>query len=104
MRLVAYGAKWQERAGILEGSRIVDLESAMAAAGAGVPTSDVRLLLEQADWRRLLDQAFAARAQARSVQAKTRRPGAPPPVPRAMPVPRADTEAHTHQTPPRPKG
>ena len=100
MRLVAYGAKWQERAGILEGSRIVDLESAMAAAGAGVPTSDVRLLLEQADWRRLLDQAFAARHKARSVEAKSVRLGAPVPVPRQMLIAGANTKSHIAEAAP----
>jgi len=100
MRLVAYGAKWQERAGILEGSRIVDLESAMAAAGAGVPTSDVRLLLEQADWRRLLDQAFAARAKARSVEAQSVRLGAPVPVPRQMLIAGANTKSHIAEAAP----
>ncbi|OLC67825.1 MAG: hypothetical protein AUH79_03840 [Betaproteobacteria bacterium 13_1_40CM_4_64_4] len=100
MRLVAYGAKWQERAGILEGSRIVDLESAMAAAGAGVPTSDVRLLLEQADWRRLLDQAFAARAKARLVEARSVRLGAPVPVPRQMLIAGANTKSHIAEAAP----
>ncbi len=100
MRLVAYGAKWQERAGILEGARIVDLESAMGAAGAGVPASDVRLLLEQADWRRLLDQAFAARAKARSVEAKSVRLGAPVPVPRQMLIAGANTKSHIAEAAP----
>jgi 2-keto-4-pentenoate hydratase/2-oxohepta-3-ene-1,7-dioic acid hydratase in catechol pathway len=100
MRLVSYGQKWQERAGILEGSRIVDLESAMGAAGAGVPASDVRLLLEQADWRRLLDHAFAARSKARTLEAKSVRLGAPVPVPRQMLIAGANTKSHIAEAAP----
>ena len=81
MRLVSYGPKWQERAGILAGDGIVDLESALRAAGAGVPTFDMRLLLEQPDWRRLLDKAFAARNATTLVDRKSVRLGAPVPVP-----------------------
>jgi 2-keto-4-pentenoate hydratase/2-oxohepta-3-ene-1,7-dioic acid hydratase in catechol pathway len=100
MRLVAYGQKWQERAGILDGTRIVDLESAMDAAGAGVPASDVRLLLEQPDWRRLLDQAFAARGKARALDAKSVRLGAPVPVPRQMLIAGANTKSHIAEAAP----
>jgi 2-keto-4-pentenoate hydratase/2-oxohepta-3-ene-1,7-dioic acid hydratase in catechol pathway len=100
MRLVSYGPKWAERAGILDGERIVDLESAMQAAEAGVPVNDVRLLLEQADWRRLLDRAFAARAKARSVEARSVRLGAPVPVPRQMLIAGANTKSHIAEAAP----
>lgn len=43
MRLVSYGPKWRERAGILDSERIIDLESAMRSSGAGFPSSDMRL-------------------------------------------------------------
>jgi 2-keto-4-pentenoate hydratase/2-oxohepta-3-ene-1,7-dioic acid hydratase in catechol pathway len=94
MRLVSYGPKWQERAGILDGAVIVDLEGAMRAAGAGTPTSEVRALLEQPDWRRLLDAAFAARAKTRTIPAQTVRLGAPLPFPRQMLIAGANTKSH----------
>jgi len=94
MRLVSYGAKWQERAGILADGAIVDLESAMRAAGAGVPVSDMRLLLEQADWRRVLERAFAARGKAQTVDAKSVRLGAPVPLPHQMLIAGANTRSH----------
>lgn len=94
MRLVSYGPKWQERAGILVEGGIVDLEAALRAAGAGVPTSDMRLLLEQPDWRRLLDRAFAARNATSIVDRKTVRLGAPVPAPRQMVIAGANTKSH----------
>jgi 2-keto-4-pentenoate hydratase/2-oxohepta-3-ene-1,7-dioic acid hydratase in catechol pathway len=100
MRLVSYGEKWAERAGILDGARIVDLESAMQAAGAGVPTSDVRLLLEQPDWRRLLERAFAARAKSRAVDLAGVRLGAPVPAPRQMLIAGANTKSHIAEAAP----
>ena len=46
---------------------IVDLESAMRAAGAGTPVARcARCCLEQPDWRRLIDQAFARAAARRA--------------------------------------
>lgn len=100
MKLVSYGPKWQERAGILDGAVIVDLESAMRAAGAGAPASDVRLLLEQPDWRRLLDKAFGARAKAKTVEAKSVRLGAPVPVPRQLLIAGANTKSHIAEAAP----
>ena len=94
MRLVSYGPKWQERAGILVDGGIVDLEAALRAAGAGVPTSELRLFLEQPDWRRLLDKAFAARNAAPIVERKSVRLGAPVPVPRQMVIAGANTKSH----------
>ena len=94
MRVVSYGPKWQERAGILADGTIVDLESAMRAAGAGHAVSDVRALLEQPDWRRLLERAFTARSKAQSVDAKSVRLGAPVPFPRQMLIAGANTKSH----------
>jgi 2,4-diketo-3-deoxy-L-fuconate hydrolase len=100
MRLVSYGPKWQERAGVLADSGIVDLERAMRAAGAGVPTTDVRLLLEQADWRRLLDKAFAARSSVKAIDPKSVRLGAPVPVPRQLLIAGANTKSHIAEAAP----
>lgn len=94
MRLVSYGSKWEERAGILTEAAIVDLEAAMRAAGAGVPTADMRLLLEQPDWRQVLDRAFAARNSTKLIQRKSVRLGAPVPVPRKMIIAGANTKSH----------
>lgn len=100
MRLVSYGPKWQERAGVLADSGIVDLERAMRAAGAGVPTTDVRLLLEQADWRRLLDKAFAARSSVKAIDPKSVRLGAPVPAPRQLLIAGANTKSHIAEAAP----
>ena len=100
MRLVSYGQKWQERAGILTDGVIVDLESAMRAAGAGVPTTDVRLLLEQPDWRRLVEKAFAARRSTTTVEARSVRLGAPVPVPRQLLIAGANTKSHLAEAKP----
>lgn len=100
MRLVSYGAKWQERAGILDGTAIVDLESAMRAAGAGTPTSEVRALLEQSDWRRLLDKAFAARSSVAPLAARSVRLGAPLPFPRQVLIAGANTRSHLAEAAP----
>ncbi len=94
MRLVSYGPKWEERAGILDGHAIIDLEQAMKASGAGLPVSDMRLFLEQADWRALADKAYAARASVRAVEDKSVRLGAPVPVPRSLIIAGANTRSH----------
>lgn len=94
MRLVSYGEFGAERAGILNDAMIVDLEKAMAAAGAAAPVSDMRLFLEQPDWRRTLDKAFAARAKVKPVEADTVRLGCPVPVPRTLMIAGANTKSH----------
>jgi 2-keto-4-pentenoate hydratase/2-oxohepta-3-ene-1,7-dioic acid hydratase in catechol pathway len=94
MRLVSYGSKWDERAGILTEDGIVDLEGAMRKSGVGVPTADIRLLLEQPDWRRLLDKAYASRGSIKPIDARSVRLGAPVPVPRQMLIAGANTKSH----------
>lgn len=100
MRLVSYGPKWEERAGILVDATIVDLESALRAAGAAVATSELRLLLEQPDWRRLLDKALAARKGAKTLDAGSVRLGAPIPLPRQMLIAGANTKSHIAEAAP----
>ncbi len=81
MRLVSYGAMGSERAGILIDDAIIDL-----------PVSDMRLFLEQPDWRRQLDKIFASRNSAKAIERNSVRLGAPVPVPRKLlrsPGPRA---------------
>lgn len=94
MRLVSYGPMGQERAGIQDGERIIDIESAMKLAGLECPVSDMRLLLEQNGWRALLDRAFDQQARAEVVAMKDVRLGAPVPVPRKLLIAGANT--HTH--------
>jgi 2-keto-4-pentenoate hydratase/2-oxohepta-3-ene-1,7-dioic acid hydratase in catechol pathway len=82
MRLVSYGPKWEERAGILTDGGIIDL------------ASDMRLFLEQPGWRGLLDKAYAARNTVRTIDPKSVRLGAPVPVPRQMIIAGANTKSH----------
>lgn len=99
MRLVSYGATGQERAGILDGDRIVDLESALSAANAQ-PASDMRLFLEQRDWRQSLDAAWEHRSRAQSVRAGSVRLGPPVPVPRKLLIAGANTKSHVAEAEP----
>lgn len=94
MRLVSYGPFGAERAGILAEENIVDLEQAMQAAGAEAPVSDMRLFLEQPNWRSTLDRAFAARGKVAPVPAGSVRLGAPVPVPRSLIIAGANTKTH----------
>src|SRR3989449_2007178 len=83
MRLVSYGAMGSERAGMLVDDAIIDL-----------PVSDMRLFLEQPDWRRQLDRIFAARSSAKAIERKSVRLGAPVPVPRKLLTAAANTKSH----------
>jgi 2-keto-4-pentenoate hydratase/2-oxohepta-3-ene-1,7-dioic acid hydratase in catechol pathway len=94
MRLVSYGPFGGERAGFLDGDLIVDLETALRAAGADAPVRDMRLFLEQPTWRALLDRAFAARDAASKIDGKTIRLGCPVPVPRTLIIAGANTKSH----------
>ncbi len=83
MRLVSYGSMGSERAGILADGAIIDL-----------PISDMRLFLEQPDWRQLLDKVYASRNSVKTVAAKSVRLGAPVPVPRKLLIAGANTKSH----------
>ena len=100
MRLVSYGPKWQERAGILSDGAIVDLEAAMRAAGVGAPTSVLRVLLEEPNWRSVLDKAYAARGALKAIEARSVRLGAPLPFPRQMLIAGANTKSHIAEAAP----
>ncbi len=93
MRLVSYGPFGSERAGFLDTDNVIDLERAMSAAGANAPVSDMRLFLEQPDWRATLDRAYASRAGVPPV-APPARLGAPVPVPRSLVIAGANTKSH----------
>lgn len=94
MRLVSYGPVGGERAGFLLGDSIVDLETTLRAAGAGAQFSDMRVFLEQPTWRSLLDQAFASRDAALTIDANRVRIGCPVPVPRTLIIAGANTKSH----------
>lgn len=94
MKLVSYGAFGEERAGLLDGTEIVDLESAMQCAGITRPTSDMRLFLEQADWRATLDAVWEHRSAAERVDMTSVRLGAPVPLPRKLLIAGANTKSH----------
>ncbi len=94
MRLVSYGDFGFERAAIVDGERIFDLEAAMHAAGALRPVCDMRLLLEQDDWKTLINHAWDKRLGVPSIQIAEVRLGAPVPVPRKLMIAGANT--HTH--------
>ena len=93
MRLISYGPFGSERAGFLDGDKIIDLEQAMKAAGAEKPANDMRLFLERPGWRTILDRAYAARTQVTPVQGPVRL-GAPVPVPRTLIIAGANTKSH----------
>jgi len=92
MRLVSYGPHGEERAGILDGTRIIDLER------AGAPSADMRIILEQPDWRALLDRAYASPKLI--IPADTTRLGAPVPVPRSLIIAGANTKSHLKEAAP----
>jgi 2-keto-4-pentenoate hydratase/2-oxohepta-3-ene-1,7-dioic acid hydratase in catechol pathway len=94
MRLVSYGPMGEERAGILIDGEIVDLQR------AGVPTTDMRVFLEQPDWRRALDRAYAARGSVKPIEARSVRLGAPVPVPRKLIIAGANTKSHLKEAAP----
>ncbi len=93
MRLISYGPFGSERAAFLDGEKIIDLEQAMRAADVERPVSDMRLFLEQPDWRAALDRAHAARAKVAPVPGPVRL-GAPVPAPRSLIIAGANTKTH----------
>src|SRR5262249_35440754 len=94
MRLISYGTFGAERAGIEVDGSIVDLEDAMQAAEAEKPVNDIRLFLEQPEWRALTDRCFAARGKVKRIDLASIRLGAPVPVPRTLIIAGANTKSH----------
>lgn len=94
MRLVSYGDKRQERAGLWRDGTIVDLERAMAAAGVSPPTSDLRAFLERAGWRELLPRLVQVTDRAALVDARSVRLGPPVPAARKLIIAGANTFSH----------
>ncbi|MBU2408127.1 MAG: fumarylacetoacetate hydrolase family protein, partial [Gammaproteobacteria bacterium] len=94
MKLVSYGPFGEERAGMMDGTDIVDLESVMRCADIDRPATDMRLFLERDDWRQVLDRAWDQRSAATRVDAKSVRLGAPVPLPRKLLIAGANTKSH----------
>ncbi len=94
MRLVSYGPMGEERAGILVGGEIVDLQR------VGAPTTDMRVFLEQPDWHSALDRAYAARNSVKPIEARSVRLGAPVAVPRKLIIAGANTKSHLKEAAP----
>jgi len=94
MKLVSYGPFGAERAGFLDGAQIVDLESSLSLLGVVNPPSDMRVFLEGADWRAILDRAWERRTEALRVDVDSVRLGAPVPLPRKLLIAGANTKSH----------
>ena len=100
MRLISYGAFDHERAGILQDGDILDLEDAMRASRSTQPVSDIRLFLEQPDWRLIADRCVAAPRSGALVDANKVRIGSPVPVPRKLIIAGANTRSHLAEAKP----
>lgn len=100
MRLISYGPRGEERAGILLDDGIIDLAAAQERAGAGMPATDMRLFLEQKDWRSLLDRAAATARSMKALSPASVRLGAPVPLPRKLLIAGANTHSHLKEAEP----
>jgi 2-keto-4-pentenoate hydratase/2-oxohepta-3-ene-1,7-dioic acid hydratase in catechol pathway len=96
MRLISYGSFGSERAGLLLDRGIVDLQKAMTETGTGYATADMRLFLEQSDWRRMVDK-LARDAKTATIDPKSVRIGAPVPIPRTLVIAGANTHSHLNE-------
>jgi 2,4-diketo-3-deoxy-L-fuconate hydrolase len=100
MRLVSYGEKGSERAGLLVQGGIADLETAMTKAGAEHPVSDMRLFLEQPGWKTIIQAVNTLASSQKLIDPKTVRLGAPVPVPRKLMIAGANTFSHVKEAAP----
>ena len=100
MRLVSYGELGRERAGILLEKGIADLEEAMKKSGAQRPVSDLRLLLEQPEWKAILQSVGKVAPSQKLIDPKSVRLGAPVPVPRKLMIAGANTFSHVKEAAP----
>src|ERR1700716_2640202 len=100
MRLVSYGAAGSERAGLLRQDGILDLEQAMRASGLAAPVSDMRLFLEQPDWKASLQAIDRLGAAPAPIDQSSARLGPPVPVPRKLMIAGANTFSHLKEAAP----
>jgi 2-keto-4-pentenoate hydratase/2-oxohepta-3-ene-1,7-dioic acid hydratase in catechol pathway len=94
MRLVSYGPRDKERAGLLRDDMIIDLERGLKAAGLSPVTSDLRVFLEQTQWRAMLDRLASADDRSLLIDPADVRLG--PPVPTARKLLIAGSNTHSH--------
>ncbi len=93
MRLVSYGGRSAERAGLLVGEEIVDLADSLAAMDVALPAPTVRAFLSMPDWKSLARRVYERDSGARVPLGETRL-GAPVPEPSKVLVAGANTRSH----------
>lgn len=104
MRLLSYGNPGHERAGILLGDEVVDLQDALARDGVDLGQPRLRTFLELPNWRQLGEVIAASGApKARRAEADARI-GAPVPNPSKVIVVGANTHSHVAEAKQRTKG
>ncbi len=100
MKLVSYGPFGQERAGVLQGDNIFDLEQLMAKSGAGPAVHDMRLFLEIPTWRSMLDKLAPLTSSTAPIALHSVRLGSPVPCPRKLMIAGANTYSHLAEAKP----
>jgi 2-keto-4-pentenoate hydratase/2-oxohepta-3-ene-1,7-dioic acid hydratase in catechol pathway len=88
------------RAGIQMDGGYADLEDAIRAAGVGTPVSDMRLFLEQENWRSVADAAAKAAVRGKLIDPASVRLGPPVPMPRKLMIAGANTKTHLREAAP----
>lgn len=81
MKLVSYGPRGAERAGVSVGGSYVDLERLMQSQGMAAPTADLKAFIGRTGWKRLLPALEAALPTQPTIAAAGVRLGAPIPRP-----------------------
>jgi 2-keto-4-pentenoate hydratase/2-oxohepta-3-ene-1,7-dioic acid hydratase in catechol pathway len=100
MKLVSYGPLGQERAGVLQGENIFDLEQLMVKSGAGPAVHDMRLFLEIPTWRSMLDKLAPLTSSTPPIALHSVRLGSPVPCPRKLMIAGANTYSHLAEAKP----
>lgn len=100
MKLVSYGPFGQERAGVLQGDNIFDLEQLMSNSGTCAAVSDMRLLLEIPSWRSMLDKLAPLTASMNPIALSSVRLGSPVACPRKLMIAGANTYTHLAEAKP----
>ena len=100
MKLVSYGPLGQERAGVLQGENIFDLEQLMVKSGAGPAVHDMRLFLEIPTWRSMLDKLAPLTSSTPPIALHSVRFGSPVPCPRKLMIAGANTYSHLAEAKP----
>jgi 2-keto-4-pentenoate hydratase/2-oxohepta-3-ene-1,7-dioic acid hydratase in catechol pathway len=100
MKLVSYGPFGQERAGVLQGENIFDLEQLMAKSGAEPAVHDMRFFLEIPTWRSILDKLASLTTSMTPIALNSVRLGSPVPCPRKLLIAGANTYSHLAEAKP----